>query len=309
MFQTLMGDPSQDVGCTRSAIDADSAVLRHDAALQHRRMRREIALAVRNNHLALHYQPRVDLASGRIIGAEALARWPNRRGGALSPSRFLPLAERAGLMPQISAWSLGRACRDAAAWPGDSVVSVNIAASQLRDGALPGQVSTALDESGLTPDRLELEIDEQVLAELPQAESETDLLLTLAAIRDLGVRIAVSDFGAGLASLTMLRRLPLCTVKLDRAMLRDVAGSAEEAALVSALTMAAHVIGLSVVALGVETEMQRDVLAGLGCDAAQGFLFGAAMPADRLAALLLADHTPAATPRPAERLRVVEMAE
>lgn len=274
---------------------------RHDAALQRRRLRREIALAVRSSQLVLHYQPRVSLATGRTVGAEALARWPGRRGGALPPSRFLPLVEEVGMMPQVSAWSIAAACRAAMGWADEGVVSVNVAASQLRDGMLAEQVCAGLAGTGLAPERLELEFDEALLVEPEDSEAGMDMLLTLSALRDIGVGIAVGNFGSGIAGLAMLRRLPLSTVKLDRTLVRDVADNAEDAALVAAVAMAAHAFGLAVVAQGVETEAQRTVLAGLGCNAAQGYLLGAAVPAERFAAALAPGAAPPA------RLALAEM--
>jgi EAL domain-containing protein (putative c-di-GMP-specific phosphodiesterase class I) len=264
---------------------------RRAEALLRRRLRRELTLAVRREMLTLHYQPRVCLATGALLGAEALARWPQRRGGAMPASRFLPLAEEAGLMAQIGAWALTRACATAAGWPGQAVVSVNIAAAQMRGNLLPEQVAAALVSSGLAPERLELELGEALLAEQAPAHTGADgaaldLLLNLAAIRDLGVGLAVANFGTGLASLSMLRRLPLTSIKLDRLMVRDAAEQAEDAALLHALVQAGHALGLTVVAEGVETEAQRTLLAGIGCDAAQGYLFGAPMPGERLATRL-----------------------
>lgn len=151
----------------------------------------------------------------------------------------------------------------------------------MQETLLLDQVAAALADSALPPDRLELELTEALLA-----DPGLDLLLTLSAIRDLGVGLAVDNFGTDLASLTMLRRLPLTTVKLDRGLVRDAAASPGDAALLHALVQAGHALGLSMVAEGVETEAQRSFLAGIGCDAAQGFLFGAAMPGERLAARL-----------------------
>ncbi|MBN8890427.1 MAG: hypothetical protein BGP12_16610 [Rhodospirillales bacterium 70-18] len=259
---------------------------RADAA-QRRRLKRELAEAVAQGALALHYQPRVSLRTGLPVGAEALARWPHRRRGLVPPGAFLPLAEEAGLMTGIGGWTLATACAEAALWPdGPSGarpgVSVNIAACQLADQALLGQVAAALERSGLAPERLELELGEATLGEAATAGGDLDLLLTLSAIRDLGVGLAVDNFGTGLASLSMLRRLPLTTMKLDRSLVRGVPEQAEDAAILRALVQAAHALGLCVVAEGVETEAQRAFLAGIGCDEAQGYLFAAPMPAERL---------------------------
>jgi EAL domain-containing protein (putative c-di-GMP-specific phosphodiesterase class I) len=244
---------------------------RHADAAERRRLRRELADAVRHGELALHYQPRVSLATGVQTGAEALARWPHRRRGLLAPGSFLPLAEAAGLTAEIGAWALRAACTAAAGWPPGHDVSVNIAAAQLAGGRLADQLAAALDRSALAPDRLILEFAEPALAEVGP-----DALLTLAAIRDLGVGLAVDRFGHGPASVSLLRRLPLSMLKLDRSLLRDAARNPCDHAILRALIEAGHALGLCVVADGVETAEQRALLVALGCDAAQGFLFSAA---------------------------------
>ncbi len=246
---------------------------RHAEAVQRRRLRRELAEAVRRGELALHYQPRICLRSDIQLGAEALVRWPHRRRGLLAPGSFLPLAEAAGLTADIGAWVLLTACAAAAAWPGERGVSVNVAAAQLAGDHLPDQLAAALERSGLAPERLTLEFGESVLA-----ETGLDALLTLSAIRDLGVGLAVDKFGHGPASVSLLRRLPLTTLKLDRLLLRDATANIEDRAILRALTAAGHALGLCVVADGVETWEQRGLLAEIGCDAAQGYLFSGAVP-------------------------------
>jgi EAL domain-containing protein (putative c-di-GMP-specific phosphodiesterase class I) len=245
----------------------------HAEAIHRRRQKRELADAVRHGRLALHYQPRICLRSGVALGAEALARWPHRRRGLLPPGSFLPLAEEAGLTAELGAWALRTACTAATTWPGESGVSVNVAAAQLAGGHLPSQLATALESSGLPPERLTLEFGESVLA-----DTGLDALLTLSALRDLGIGLAVDKFGHGPASLSLLRRLPLTTLKLDRALVRDAVDNPEDRAILHAITLTGHAIGLCVVADGVETEAQRSMLAELGCDAAQGFLLSAAVP-------------------------------
>lgn len=251
---------------------------RQAEAAQRRRLRRELADAVRRGELELHYQPRICLRSNAQLGAEALARWPHRRRGLLSPGTFLPLAESAGLTPELGAWALHTACTAAAAWPSELGVSVNVAAAQLAGGHLPDQLAAALECSGLAPERLTLEFGEAVLA-----ETGLDTLLTLSALRDLGVGLAVDKFGHGPASVSLLRRLPLTTLKLDRILLRDATACAADLAILRALTEAGHALGLCVVADGVETSEQRSLLVEIGCDAAQGYLFSAAMPEREIA--------------------------
>jgi EAL domain-containing protein (putative c-di-GMP-specific phosphodiesterase class I) len=253
----------------------------HTEAVQRRRLRRELAEAVRRAELALHYQPRICLRSNAQLGAEALARWPHRRRGLLAPGTFLPLAEAAGLTADIGAWVLHAACTAAAGWPGELGVSVNVAAAQLAGDHLADQLAAALERSALPPERLTLEFGEAVLADLG-----LDALLTLSAIRDLGVGLAVDKFGHGPASVSLLRQLPLTTLKLDRMLLRDAADNVEDRAILRALTQAGHALGLVVVADGVETWEQRGLLLEIGCDAAQGYLFSAAVPETGFAAKL-----------------------
>ena len=212
----------------------------------------------------------------------------NRENKPLSiAAEFAPVCARiqarfqAGLTAEFGAWALEAACLAAAAWPATLVVSVNVAAAQLAGAQLLHQVAAALERSALPPERLDLEFGEAVLAEV-----DLDALLTLSAIRDLGVGLAVDKFGHGLASLSLLRRLPLTTLKLDRALVRDAADNPEDRAILHAIIQTGHALGLCVVADGVETEAQRSLLASLGCDAAQGHLFAAAMPGGVMAARL-----------------------
>lgn len=246
-------------------------------AAQRRRLQRDLEAATRDNAFILHYQPRLSLATGETTGAEALIRWPHRKRGLVPPNAFIPQAERAGLITSIGGWVVRAAAATAAAWPADWTVSVNVSARQLFDGALLQQVATALAESGLPPDRLELELTESLLVDV-----NLDTLLTLSAIRDLGVGIALDDFGTGFASLAMLKRLPLTVMKLDRSLVRDLPADREDAAIVRAVIQTGHALGLFVVAEGIETEAQRAFLSAIGCDEGQGFLFSHPVPAPQL---------------------------
>jgi EAL domain-containing protein (putative c-di-GMP-specific phosphodiesterase class I) len=242
-----------------------------------RRLRRELVQAVEHGRFALHYQPRICLRTGRPLGAEALLRWPNGPRGMISPATFLPLAVEAGLAAQLGGWVLAAACNTAAVWPGEAIVSVNIARQQLDSGALCGQIATALETSGLAPERLELELPEDMLAGV-----DSDALLTLSALRDLGIGLALDDFGAGIASLSMLRRLPLTALKLDRSVVRHLPDGREDAAMAQATIHLAHMLGLTITAEGIETEAQRSFLATAGCDDGQGYLFSPPLPAERI---------------------------
>ncbi len=247
---------------------------RRAEAAERRRMRHELDTATAGTEFVLHYQPRLSLASGARTGSEALIRWPHRKRGLIPPSAFIPMAEQYGQIIAIGGWALAAACAEAQAWE-SGVVSVNVSARQLLEGALLGQLAAALDVSGLEPERLEIELTETMLVEV-----STDTLLTLSAIRDLGVGIALDDFGTGYASLAMLKRLPLSAMKLDRSLVRGLPADREDAAIVRAVVATGHALGLCVVAEGIETESQRAFLSASGCDEGQGFLFSHPLPAE-----------------------------
>ena len=241
-------------------------------------MEQDLRHALTENGFVLHYQPRLCLATGALLGAEALIRWSHRKRGLIPAGSFIPFAERSGIIKEVGAWTLAAACREAAAWPataaGDAPqVSVNVSAHQVMDHTLLEQVAAALDGSGLAPERLELEITEPVLL-----DREPDTLLVLAALRDLG--LLLDDFGTG-ASLFTLKRLPLTALKLDRSLVRDLPQDRADCAIIAAVVSTGHALGLDLVAEGVETAAQQIFLAGTGCDAAQGYLFSQPLTAEK----------------------------
>lgn len=275
---------SDTEAATRDRLSAASALRSSSVdampTVQRRQLDRDLRRAVSQGDLVVHYQPRWSLATGAMTGAEALLRWPDRRRGLVPPNEFIPAAERSGLIQALGRWVLREACTEAASWPG-LTVSVNVSGRQLREGMLLDQLGDALAESGLAPERLELEFTEDVLL-----DCGTDLLLTLSALRDAGIKIALDDFGSGYASLSMLRRLPLTTMKIDRLLVRELPRCHEEASIVYAAIGAGHAMGLTIVAEGIETEAQRALLSGLGCDEAQGYLFSRPVPPAILHTLL-----------------------
>lgn len=245
---------------------------------ERRKLGQDLRRALEQYELVPHYQPRLELASGRITAIEALLRWPSRKRGLVSPAEFIPLAEQSGLILDLGGYVLENACRDAAGWPAGPAglaasVSVNVSARQLDQAVLLHQVARALEISGLPPERLELELTESMLI-----DSSVETLLLLSAIRDLGVGLALDDFGTGYASLSMLKRLPLTAMKLDRSLVRELPGNHEDAAICRAAVETGHALGLTMVAEGIETEAQRSFLAGIGCEEGQGWLFCAAVP-------------------------------
>ncbi len=244
---------------------------------ERRRLRRDLEAALQGGGLQLHYQPRLSLSTGAVLGAEALLRWNHPRQGLISPAQFIPLAEETGLITQIGGWVLEAACREAAHWPGTTCVSVNVSARQLQEGALLRQVAHALMESDLLPERLEIELTETMLV-----DASLDTVLALSAIRDLGVGLALDDFGTGFASLSSLKRLPLTAMKLDRSLVRSLPEDGEDAAIVRAMIQTGHALGLQVVGEGIETEAQRGFLAASLCDEGQGYLFSRPVPAAQM---------------------------
>lgn len=238
------------------------------ASAERRRLDRDFQQAVTADQLEIAYQPRIDLGTGRVIAYEALIRWPDRRRGMLLPDAILPLAERTKLSETLGAWVLNCACQAAARWAGPAVC-VNVSGRQVRSAVILAQVSAALANSGLAPDRLELEMTEDTLL-----AGGVDTLIILSGLRDLGVGLSLDDFGAGFGNLVALRRLPLTAIAIDRSLVRDLPDQPEAAAITQAVIQTGHAMDLMVVAEGIETEAQRAVLAGMGCDAGQGFLFG-----------------------------------
>ena len=227
--------------------------------------------ALQHEELALHYQPLIDVATGSIYGLEALLRWAHPRLGILTPDRFIQTAESTGLIVPIGNWVLHRACQQARAWQRqlslDLIVSVNLSAKQLLQHDLVDQVRAALSESGLRPRHLELEITETT--------AMTDVDRTIALLRELkalGVRVSIDDFGTGYSSLSYLKQLPVDTLKLDQAFVREIT-LPEDGAIAKGVIAMAHSLDLKVVAEGVETLGQLEFLRTHSCDRLQGFLF------------------------------------
>jgi diguanylate cyclase (GGDEF)-like protein len=255
--------------------------MRFDGALQQRATRQlkvEHALwrAPRGDELAVHYQPLLEVGSGRIVAVEALVRWQHPERGLLAPEEFIPLAEETGQIAAIGEFVLRRACEDAAAWAaaGCAVrMSVNVAASQLRDPEFPALLARILAETRLSADQLCLEITESSL--IREAGSGE-----LSRLKALGIDLAMDDFGTGYSSLSYLHHLPVDELKVDRSFINRVGRAGRDRHLVEAIVGMARALGLTVVAEGVETEEQLEFLGQLGCDLAQGYHFSPAVAAD-----------------------------
>jgi diguanylate cyclase (GGDEF)-like protein/PAS domain S-box-containing protein len=260
-----------------------------DARAQSRRkIETDLRDAIQNDVLRPHYQPLIDIASGRITGFEALVRWPHPERGMISPAEFIPVAEETGLINALGSLILHRACRDAARWPGGVRVAVNLSPLQFRGGNLLSVVVDALKQSGLPAKRLELEITETLLL-----EKSSHVLATLHALRALGVRISMDDFGTGYSSLSYLRSFPFDKIKIDQSFVRDLGANREGQAIVRSIISLGVGLGVTITAEGVETEAELSCLRLEGCHEGQGFLFSRARPNAEVAGLLEAQHVSA----------------
>ena len=256
------------------------------ALVARKSLEEDIARALEREEFMVYYQPRIDLASGLIIGVEALVRWNHPERGVVSPGEFIPVAETSGLIRPLGEWVLRTACSDTAAWRDAGLppmsVAVNLSTVQFHQTDLVALVSDVLDASGLTPGQLELEITETMMMN----ERDTKVIPTLRRLRDLGIQISVDDFGTGYASLTYLRQLPVSKVKVDLSFVQGITHDSADKAIVEAVIRLGHGLNLEVTAEGVETEEQATLLKAWNCDEAQGYLFSRPVPAVDLTALL-----------------------
>ena len=247
--------------------------------------------AAQRGELRLHYQPKVDIATGRIGGVEALVRWRHPEHGLLPPMQFIPLAEELGVLPAIGDWVLDRACRDAVAWTSATghalKVAVNVAKPQFDAGNLCSVVRQALFDSGLPAQRLIIEITESMLM-----DNVDQALGLMRELRAIGVTLSIDDFGTGYSSLSYLKKFPTNELKIDRSFVIDLPGESADVALVRAVIDLGHSLGMSVIAEGVETTAQLECLTQLGCDSFQGFLHSKPMEADKLLERLATERPP-----------------
>jgi diguanylate cyclase (GGDEF)-like protein len=252
-------------------------------ASQRRQLELDLRQALARGEFEVHYQPLVDLAANVVTGCEALLRWHHPERGMVSPADFIPVAEETGLIGEIGEWVLKQACTEAAGWPGDIHIAVNVSPVQFRSRTLALKVAAALAESGLAPGRLELEVTETVLI-----RDDDEALTILQQLRELGVRIALDDFGTGYSSLSYLHRFPFDKIKIDRSFISDIGEPEDSSPIVQAVVHMAAARHMATTAEGVETEAQREVLRQLGCSQMQGWLFSPAVPATKLKQLLSA---------------------
>jgi diguanylate cyclase (GGDEF)-like protein/PAS domain S-box-containing protein len=257
-------------------------------ALQRLILEGKLRRALEHDEFEVHYQPKVSLATGAITGLEALLRWRDPELGMVLPAEFIPIAEETGLIAPISDWVARAVCRQLAGWQERGMrlvpIAVNLSAHQFRNGDLVSQIETLLCESAVPAHLLEMEITESTLM-----RDEPRVAAALAALRARGLRISIDDFGTGYSSLAYLRRLPVDTLKIDRSFVSHIASNSDDAALTAAIVSMAQALRLRVVAEGVETTAQRDLLRAMGCDEMQGYLVSAAVPAAEIEVLLAAD--------------------
>jgi diguanylate cyclase (GGDEF)-like protein len=238
----------------------------------------EMREGLSRNEFVLHYQPVFDAETREPRGAEALVRWQHPRQGLIAPDRFIPLAEDTGLIVQLGEWILQKACADAVSWPNHIKVAINLSSVQFRKGDLFDIILCALVDSGLPPERLELEITESVLL-----ENEANYRLVLQQLRNIGVSIVLDDFGTGYSSLGYLTAFPVDKIKIDKAFTQGLIERAECAAVIASVLTLARGLDIATTAEGVETEEQYDMLRAAGVNQVQGYLFASPRPSSELA--------------------------
>ena len=240
---------------------------------------RDLKKAISEEQFTVYYQPRIDVRSGKPIGAEALIRWPHPEKGMIPPGKFISVAESSGLIGPIGDWVLKASCIYAASWSSagwpNLDIAVNLSPAQFLDNDLVNKIKDTLDETGLEASRLELEITENMLL-----EDSDQILRTLYQIRDLGIRIAIDDFGTGYSSLSYLKQIPADIIKIDLSFVENILTNPKDAAISGAIIELGHSHNMGVVAEGVETEEQADYLRMLGCDQFQGYFFSPPLPVD-----------------------------
>jgi diguanylate cyclase (GGDEF)-like protein/PAS domain S-box-containing protein len=261
-------------------LNAEAAGRLHMAGLLRR--------ALERNELVLHYQPKVELKSGRISGVEALVRWHSAELGPVSPAQFIPMAENSGLIIAIGEWVLETACAQNKAWQDQGIdpllISVNLSPRQFRQKNLVQMIARVLADIGLAPHHLDLEITEGMIM-----QDADEAIALLNQIRGLGVRLSIDDFGTAYSSLGYLKRFPIDSLKIDRSFVTGLPGNQDDASIAQAVITMAHALRLKVVAEGVEDEAQLEFLAASGCDEMQGYYFSRPLPADLCTRMLL-DH-------------------
>ncbi len=252
-----------------------------ESARSRARLQQELGVALADEQFAVHYQPQVSTVTGQVVGFEALVRWQHLERGLIGPHEFIPVAEETGQIVPLGTWVLRQACRAAMQWPGHIRVAVNLSAVQFRSQAVVELVDQALADSGLAPERLELEITESALI-----DDHDGAQATLVALRERGIRVALDDFGTGYSSLAYLRRFPMDQLKIDGMFVRSLDSDADAQAVVTAIISLAKALRLETTAEGVELPEQLVMLRALGCDLVQGYWMSRPMPESDIAVYL-----------------------
>ena len=273
-----------------------NAAIAERVALEH-----GLRQALDGGQFTMHYQARVDLENGRIVGAEALIRWQHTQRGLVSPAEFIPVAEESGLIVPIGDWVIEAVCAQQAQWQAQQVpivpVAINLSALQFKNGKVQHTIRAAMARHQLAPSQIEFELTESVVMDQPE-----QAVAHLRELKSLGVQLSLDDFGTGYSSLAYLKRFPFDFVKIDRAFITDIGKRPEDAAIATAVIAMAHSLGLRVVAEGVETAIQLEILRRQRCDELQGYYFSRPVAADAFAAMLRADRRLALPPLPERRL-------
>ncbi|MCL4316250.1 MAG: EAL domain-containing protein, partial [Gammaproteobacteria bacterium] len=244
----------------------------------------ELRQAIEGEELALHYQPKISLATGEVVGVEALVRWHHPQHGLIEPGQFIPIAERTGLINRLTLWVLDAALRQGRAWHEAGLpigIAVNLSVQSLQNHQLPDQIMQLLHATGFAPQYLELEITESIMSDPARA---TDMLMRLS---ELGVRLSIDGFGTGYSSLSYLKKPPVDEIKIGQSFVIGMAANKGDAMIVRQIIDLAHAFGIKVVGEGVETREVLDLLAGLNCDFAQGYYTGGPLSAAELTYRLL----------------------
>jgi diguanylate cyclase (GGDEF)-like protein len=262
----------------------------HTRAIDRLQLEVDLRQSIANRDFVVHYQPTVNVETGRVVALEALVRWQHPRRGMISPTEFIPVAEETGLIRPLGRQVMLEACRQAREWQTRyalqpaPLISVNLSAQEFQQPNLVEQITLVLDETGLAPGMLQLEITESVVM-----DDAPTTLRTLRALKQLGVRLAIDDFGTGYSSLSYLKRFPVDVLKVDKAFVSGIDDDAEDAAIVKAIITLAHTLGMQVIAEGVESSTQVARLRALGCRHAQGYYFARPLTCDAATTMLTAE--------------------
>jgi EAL domain-containing protein (putative c-di-GMP-specific phosphodiesterase class I) len=245
--------------------------------------------ALLSEEFSLYYQPQIDIKTNEIVSAEVLLRWNQPDLGMVPPEEFIPIAEETGMILELGEWVLNQACMQAKSWQIAGLkpirIAVNLSSIQFMQRDLASTVAAVLEDNELSPKCLELEITESIIM-----RNINDTISTLSGLKEMGIKISVDDFGTGYSSLNYLKRLPLDTIKIDRAFIMDIPNNEDDMTITSAIIALAKNLGLTVVAEGVESELHLEFLKQLACEKAQGFLISRPLPAEQMSEILQYDN-------------------